>query len=288
MARPLWMTHNAISVSARSHRGRIIRTSIHRILVTSTVALFALGSGTAVAGQTTTVPLPQAYKAQVVDSADANTVIAASETNTVIPAPTKPSSDSKKKAKKAAASDTVVVASILPVPATDAAAVPTSVVVKQTPTKPAKKTKKKSTPTTVVPTSVPTVEIESAVDSAAKPEIDAAGDGAKKSTTKKQKAGADSSAPAAAVLAKADSGNTALDAAFAALRKCESGGNYKINTGNGYYGAYQFAASTWRSLGYSGLPHQAEPAVQDEAAKKLQAKAGWGQWPACSRKLGLR
>ena len=82
--------------------------------------------------------------------------------------------------------------------------------------------------------------------------------------------------------------NSSLDAAFAALRKCESGGNYKIATGNGYYGAYQFDPRTWRSLGYTGLPSDAAPEVQDEAARKLLAKAGWGQWPACSRKLGLR
>ena len=86
-----------------------------------------------------------------------------------------------------------------------------------------------------------------------------------------------------------NTGNTGIpESTWAALRKCESGGNYKINTGNGYYGAYQFAAGTWRRLGYSGLPHEAAPAVQDEAARKLQAKAGWGQWPACTRKLGLR
>ncbi len=92
----------------------------------------------------------------------------------------------------------------------------------------------------------------------------------------------------APVLAKEAPANTDLDAAFAALRKCESGGNYKIATGNGYYGAYQFDPRTWRSLGYSGLPSDAAPEVQDEAARKLLAKAGWGQWPACSRKLGLR
>jgi resuscitation-promoting factor RpfA len=82
--------------------------------------------------------------------------------------------------------------------------------------------------------------------------------------------------------------NASLDAAFAALRKCESGGNYKTATGNGYYGAYQFDPKTWRALGYAGLPSDAPPEVQDEAARKLLAKAGWGQWPACSRKLGLR
>jgi hypothetical protein len=71
------------------------------------------------------------------------------------------------------------------------------------------------------------------------------------------------------------------------LRMCESGGNYAIDTGNGYYGAYQFALSTWYGLGFSGLPSDAAPAVQDEAAAELQARSGWGQWPTCSAELGL-
>lgn len=81
-------------------------------------------------------------------------------------------------------------------------------------------------------------------------------------------------------------GSTASN--FARLRQCESGGNYAANTGNGYYGAYQFSASTWRSLGYAGLPHQATAATQDQAAIRLQARSGWGQWPSCARRLGLR
>lgn len=72
------------------------------------------------------------------------------------------------------------------------------------------------------------------------------------------------------------------------LRGCESGGDYRINTGNGYYGAYQFDASTWRSLGFRGMPHTAAPAVQDAAAARLQARRGWGPWPSCSGYLGLR
>ena len=78
------------------------------------------------------------------------------------------------------------------------------------------------------------------------------------------------------------------DDVWAKLRNCEAGGNYTRNSGNGYYGAYQFSAGTWRSLGYPGLPHQAPPEVQDEAAKRLQARGGWGQWPACSRRIGAR
>jgi hypothetical protein len=72
------------------------------------------------------------------------------------------------------------------------------------------------------------------------------------------------------------------------LRKCESGGRYDANTGNGYFGAYQFHPGTWRNLGFPGLPHQAPPEMQDEAARKLQARSGWGQWPACSRRIGAR
>jgi Transglycosylase-like domain len=90
------------------------------------------------------------------------------------------------------------------------------------------------------------------------------------------------------VLAPDDVPNEIPDSVWLALRKCESGNNYAINTGNGYYGAYQFDSRTWKSMGYSGLPHRAAPPVQDEAAKRLQAKRGWGPWPACTRKLGLR
>jgi hypothetical protein len=78
------------------------------------------------------------------------------------------------------------------------------------------------------------------------------------------------------------------DVLWQRLRNCEAGGRYDRNSGNGYYGAYQMSAGTWRSLGYGGLPHQAPPEVQDEAARKLQARSGWGQWPACSRRIGAR
>jgi hypothetical protein len=75
---------------------------------------------------------------------------------------------------------------------------------------------------------------------------------------------------------------------WARLRACESGGRYTVNTGNGFYGAYQFHPRTWRTLGYAGLPHEAPPEVQDEAARRLQARSGWGQWPVCSRRIGAR
>ena len=72
------------------------------------------------------------------------------------------------------------------------------------------------------------------------------------------------------------------------LAQCESGGNWSINTGNGYYGGLQFSLSTWRAYGGKGYPHQASREEQIRIAKKLQAAAGWGSWPACSSKLGLR
>ena len=78
-----------------------------------------------------------------------------------------------------------------------------------------------------------------------------------------------------------------LGGAFAALRDCESGGDYGINTGNGYYGAYQFALETWQGLGYGGYPHEASPETQDQAAAELQSLYGWSQWPGCSWYLGL-
>ncbi len=68
---------------------------------------------------------------------------------------------------------------------------------------------------------------------------------------------------------------------YSNIRQCESGGNYSTNTGNGYYGAYQFSQQTWNGLGFSGVPSDASPATQDAAAAKLAASAGFGQWPVC-------
>lgn len=77
-------------------------------------------------------------------------------------------------------------------------------------------------------------------------------------------------------------------AQWAKLRWCESRGEYAINTGNGYYGAYQFDLPTWHGIGMTGLPSAASPDVQDAAALKLWLLRGWQPWPACSKKLGLR
>lgn len=77
---------------------------------------------------------------------------------------------------------------------------------------------------------------------------------------------------------------------LAQLRQCESGGNYSTNTGNGFYGAYQFTQSTWSSLGMPGRPDQASPAMQDKAAVMLANRSGMGQWPVCGagRRVDVR
>ena len=71
------------------------------------------------------------------------------------------------------------------------------------------------------------------------------------------------------------------------LRMCESSDNYKINTGNGHYGAYQFDLSTWRSVGGRGFPNQASPAEQDARALLLYRMRGWQPWQ-CAGIVGLR
>ena len=80
-------------------------------------------------------------------------------------------------------------------------------------------------------------------------------------------------------------GSLATD--FAGIRSCESGDDYALDTGNGYYGAYQFSLSTWLGLGGSGLPSSAPPTVQDAAAYHLYQEVGFSAWPACSAVLGL-
>lgn len=68
---------------------------------------------------------------------------------------------------------------------------------------------------------------------------------------------------------------------LASTRACESGGNYAISTGNGFYGAYQFTLSSWAAVGGSGYPHLASPAEQDYRAVLLLHLQGRGAWPVC-------
>ncbi len=75
------------------------------------------------------------------------------------------------------------------------------------------------------------------------------------------------------------------------LARCESGGNWAANTGNGYFGGLQFNRRTWAAHGgdkYNRYPHRASREQQIVVAEALRStRGGFGAWPACARKLGL-
>lgn len=77
------------------------------------------------------------------------------------------------------------------------------------------------------------------------------------------------------------------DDAFIQLSYCEAGGKPATNTGNGYYGMFQYDLQTWANyMGYA-RPDLAPAEVQLAKAKETQARRGWSPWPSCARKLGL-
>ena len=71
-----------------------------------------------------------------------------------------------------------------------------------------------------------------------------------------------------------------------AVAKCESGGNWAINTGNGYYGGLQFSPATWKSNGGTGMPHQASREEQIRVAENVYKSQGIGAWPTCGANAG--
>ncbi|GAA1138452.1 SH3 domain-containing protein [Nesterenkonia lutea] len=71
------------------------------------------------------------------------------------------------------------------------------------------------------------------------------------------------------------------------LAQCESGQNWKIDTGNGFYGGVQFSPESWEAVGGSGFPHEASKEEQIKRAYMLYKKQGWNAWPLCNQKLGL-
>jgi len=71
--------------------------------------------------------------------------------------------------------------------------------------------------------------------------------------------------------------------ALEAIAACESGGNPAANTGNGFYGKFQFDLSTWQSVGGTGNPAAASEAEQNRRAAILYARAGSSPWPVCGR-----
>ncbi|HVN11046.1 MAG TPA: transglycosylase family protein [Kineosporiaceae bacterium] len=88
----------------------------------------------------------------------------------------------------------------------------------------------------------------------------------------------------------ATSASAAPASAWDQLAGCESGGNWHINTGNGFYGGLQFTTSTWRAFGGSAYAPRADLASRSQqiaVAERVLAGQGWGAWPACSAKLHL-
>ena len=91
-----------------------------------------------------------------------------------------------------------------------------------------------------------------------------------------------------APLALAGTAEAASTSTWDKLAKCESGGNWKINTGNGYYGGLQFSQSTWDSAGGRAYAPRADLASREQqiaAAEVVLARQGPGAWPTCGRLL---
>jgi len=93
------------------------------------------------------------------------------------------------------------------------------------------------------------------------------------------------------VVATVSPAHAAPDSAWDRLASCESGGNWSINTGNGFYGGLQFTSGTWLGYGGGTYADRADHATRSQqiaVANRVLASQGWGAWPACSSKLGLR
>jgi resuscitation-promoting factor RpfA len=85
--------------------------------------------------------------------------------------------------------------------------------------------------------------------------------------------------------------NAAPDTAWDKLAKCESGGRWDINTGNGFHGGLQFTPKTWSGFGgkqFAPVAYKASREQQIVVAERVLAQQGWNAWPVCSRKAGVR
>ena len=85
--------------------------------------------------------------------------------------------------------------------------------------------------------------------------------------------------------------SVAAGSVWDSIAQCESGGNWAISTGNGYYGGLQFNVGTWSAYGGGEYAPTANLATRDQQiaiAQKVQAAQGWGAWPACTASLGIR
>ena len=110
------------------------------------------------------------------------------------------------------------------------------------------------------------------------------------SPAKKALAGTAAAAALAGAGALAPQASAAPDSDWDRLAGCEAGGDWHINTGNGYYGGLQFNYGTWQAYGGGEFAPTADQATREQqiiVAERTLAQQGWGAWPACSASLGL-
>lgn len=134
-------------------------------------------------------------------------------------------------------------------------------------------------------------DAESSSDSDSSADSDSNSDSNSDSSSDTESSSDDSDSSSSSDNSGADAPAVSNGSTWDALAECESGGNWSTNTGNGYHGGLQFNPTTWNSMGgqeYAPTADQATREQQIAVASKLQAQAGWGQWPACSSSLGLR
>ena len=92
-------------------------------------------------------------------------------------------------------------------------------------------------------------------------------------------------------LSFAGSADAATMRTWQRLANCESGGRWHINTHNGYYGGLQISSGTWRAYGGKRFARDAHAATRTEqvtVANRIKNRQGWGAWPSCSRRIGVR
>ncbi|MCS4490063.1 DUF3235 domain-containing protein [Corynebacterium sp. ES2794-CONJ1] len=113
---------------------------------------------------------------------------------------------------------------------------------------------------------------------------------ARKTATPLKKLAAGAAVVGATTVIFAPAANAAPDSDWDRLAQCEAGGNWSINTGNGYHGGLQFSPSTWSGYGggeFAPYAYQATREQQIAVAERVLAGQGWGAWPSCSSRLGL-
>ncbi|SDD09476.1 LysM peptidoglycan-binding domain-containing protein [Auraticoccus monumenti] len=108
-----------------------------------------------------------------------------------------------------------------------------------------------------------------------------------KHTIARRAAGAVAAVGLAAGLSLVGTTTAQADSVWDEVAQCESGGNWSINTGNGYYGGLQFSQSTWQAYGGSGRADQASKSEQIRVAKATLQGQGPGAWPVCGARAGL-